>query len=203
MRSARALDPPSASATTHLFRNRSGWYRAPMPPRSAIAEHRSRRRNSANRRCITGVARRSELLRGACGLAQARASRPAEISVGRAAGELSSPLGRRRPTMRSAFYDPSMSAARADALFASTLQRSDEPSAMQVKQAIAAATRAFGDLGCAARVAHEYGEHPETAARRMRWARTAVAGAFGSPSAPGYASRDVRPAGVCAAPRAA
>ena len=105
--------------------------------------------------------------------------------------------------MRSAFYDPSMSAARADALFASTLQRSDEPSAMQVKQAIAAATRAFGDLGCAARVAHEYGEHPETAARRMRWARTAVAGAFNSPSAPGYASRDVRPAGVCAAPRAA
>ena len=80
--------------------------------------------------------------------------------------------------MRSAPCDLSMSAARADALFASTLQRSDEPSAVQVKQAIAAATRAFGDLGCAARVAQEYGEHPETAARRMRWARTAVAGVF-------------------------
>ena len=104
--------------------------------------------------------------------------------------------------MRSAPYDPSMSAARADALFASTLQRSDQPSAVQVKQAIAAATRAFGDLGCAARVAQEYGEHPETAARRMRWARTAVAGVFGSPSDPGYASRNGRPSGVCPAPRA-
>ena len=75
--------------------------------------------------------------------------------------------------MRSAPCDPSVSFARTDALFASTLQRSDEPSAVQVKQAIAAAARAFGDLGCAARVAQEYGEHPETAASRMRWARTA------------------------------
>ena len=89
--------------------------------------------------------------------------------------------------MRSAPGQLSLSAARADALFASTLQRSDEPSAVQVKQAIAAATRAYGDLGCAARVAQEYGEHPETAAGRMRWARTAVAGVFGSPSDPGYA----------------
>ena len=89
--------------------------------------------------------------------------------------------------MRSAPCHLSMSAARADALFASTLQRSDEPSAVQVKQAIAAATRAYGDLGCAARVAQEYGEHPETAASRMRWARTAVAGISGSPSDPWYA----------------
>jgi len=104
--------------------------------------------------------------------------------------------------MRSASYDLRMSAVRADALFASTLQRSDEPSAMQVKQAIAAATRAFGDLGCAARVAQEYGEHPETAATRMRWARTAVAGVFGgSPSDPGYASSNGRPSGLCPAPR--
>ena len=105
--------------------------------------------------------------------------------------------------MRSAPYDPSRSVARADALFASALQRSDQPSAAQVKQAIAAATRAFGDLGCAARVAQEYGEHPETAAGRMRWARTAVAGVFGDqPSDPGYASRYGLPSGVCPAPRA-
>ena len=91
--------------------------------------------------------------------------------------------------MRSAPCDPSVSFARTDALFASTLQRSDEPSAVQVKQAIAAAARAFGDLGCAARVAQEYGEHPETAASRMRWARTAVAGISGSPSDPWYAVR--------------
>ena len=105
--------------------------------------------------------------------------------------------------MRSAPCDLSMSAAWADALFASTLQRSDEPSAVQVKQAVAAATRAFGDLGCAARVAQEYGEHPETAAGRMRWARTAVAGVFGAPpSDPGHAARHGKLSGVCPAPRA-
>jgi hypothetical protein len=105
--------------------------------------------------------------------------------------------------MRSAPYDLSISAARADALFASALQRSDEPSAVQVEQAIAAATRAFGDLGCAARVAQEYGEHPETAVTRMRWARTAVAGASGgSPSDPEYAVRTSRSSGLCPAPRA-
>ena len=81
--------------------------------------------------------------------------------------------------MWSAPYDLSIDAARADALFASALQSSDEPSAVQVRRAIAAASDEFGDFGCAARVAQEYGEHPETAASRMRWARTAVAGAFG------------------------
>jgi len=83
--------------------------------------------------------------------------------------------------MRSALYDLSQGAARADALFASALQRSDEPSAWQVEQAVTAAIGAFGVRGCAARVAQAYGEHPETAVTRMRWARTAVADAFGAP----------------------
>jgi hypothetical protein len=81
--------------------------------------------------------------------------------------------------MRSATYDLTISTARADALFASTLQRSDEPTAAQVHQAIAAALAAFGIPGCAARVAQAYGEHPETAVPRMRWARAAVAGTSG------------------------
>ena len=81
--------------------------------------------------------------------------------------------------MRSATYDLNISTARADALFASVLQRSDEPSAAQVAQAIAAAVATFGIRGCAARVAQAYGEHPETAALRMRWARATVTGAFG------------------------
>jgi hypothetical protein len=81
--------------------------------------------------------------------------------------------------MRSAVLDLSISAVRADALFASALQRSDEPSAGQVQQAVAAAIGALGDLGCAARVAEAYGEHPETAVTRMCWARAAVASAFG------------------------
>jgi hypothetical protein len=76
--------------------------------------------------------------------------------------------------MRSATSDLTISTARADALFASPLQRSDAPSPAQVHQAIAAAVAAFGIRGCAARVAQAYGEHPETAVPRMRWARAAV-----------------------------
>ena len=97
--------------------------------------------------------------------------------------------------MWSVHYDLSIDTARADALFASALQISDEPSAVQVKRAIDAATSALGDLGCAAMVAQEFGEHPETAVTRMRWARDEVACVFGgSPSDPDYAPRPVRPA---------
>jgi hypothetical protein len=89
--------------------------------------------------------------------------------------------------MRSATHHLSITTARADALFASALQRSDEPGAAQVRQAIAAAIRAFGARGCAARVAQAYGEDPETAVMRMRWARAEVTGAFGN-----YRTRLVR-----------
>jgi len=76
-------------------------------------------------------------------------------------------------------------AYRADAVFASGLQRGDEPSAGQVRQAVAAAIRAFGYSGCAERVAQEFGDHPETAVIRMRWARAVAREAFAdSVSAP-------------------
>jgi hypothetical protein len=78
---------------------------------------------------------------------------------------------------------PRIGAVGADALFASALQRSDEPSARQVRQAVAAAVRAYGPQGCAERVAQEYGDHPEAAAARMRWARTTAGEALGD-SAP-------------------
>jgi hypothetical protein len=81
--------------------------------------------------------------------------------------------------MRSATYRLSISTARADALFASTLQRSDDPSTAQIRQAILMAIRAAGARGCAAQVAQAYGEHPETAMPRMRWARAEVTRAFG------------------------
>ena len=68
-------------------------------------------------------------------------------------------------------YSISISTLRADALFVSALQRSDEPSVDQVRQAITAAVRAFGRAGCAERVAQEFGDHSETAVIRMRWAR--------------------------------
>jgi hypothetical protein len=87
--------------------------------------------------------------------------------------------------MSSARYDLSIGAARAGALFASPLQRPDEPSARQVQHAIATA---IGVHGCAARVAQAYGAHPETALTRMRWALTAAASAFGgSPAEPTHA----------------
>jgi len=72
-------------------------------------------------------------------------------------------------------------AVRADAVFASGLQRGDEPSAGQVGQAVAAAIRALGWSGCAGRVAQEFGDHPDTAATRMRWARQVAGEAFGEP----------------------
>jgi hypothetical protein len=72
----------------------------------------------------------------------------------------------------------STGAVQADALFVSGLQRCDEPSASQVRQAIAESIRAFGYSGCAGRVAQEFGDHPETAVARMRWARAVAGEAF-------------------------
>jgi hypothetical protein len=81
--------------------------------------------------------------------------------------------------MRSAMHHPSISAVRADALFVSALQRCEHPSTGQVRQAVAEAVRTFGREGCAERMAQEFGDHPETAVIRMRWAREQVGEAFG------------------------
>ncbi len=83
--------------------------------------------------------------------------------------------------MRSTRHHVSINAVRTAALFVSTLQRSDEPSVGQVHDAIAGAVREFGGRGCAARVAQEFGDHPELAVARMRWARRVVDEAFGGP----------------------
>jgi hypothetical protein len=72
-------------------------------------------------------------------------------------------------------------ADKATALSASSLQPSDHPSADQIRAAIRVSLlRNGGTLGCAAVRAAEYGDHPESAAARMRWARQTV---------DGYASR--------------
>ena len=83
--------------------------------------------------------------------------------------------------MRPAMEHLSMSVIRADALFVSALQRGDHPGARQVRQAVAAAVGAFGPHGCAGRVAQEFGDHPEMAVTRMRWARQVAGNAFGEP----------------------
>jgi hypothetical protein len=72
----------------------------------------------------------------------------------------------------------SMGSVRADAVFVSGLQPRDELSATKVRHAVAAAIRAFGCPGCAGRVAQEFGDHPETAVIRMRWARAVAREAF-------------------------
>lgn len=68
-------------------------------------------------------------------------------------------------------------AARAQALFTSDLSAQAEHTQAEVAAAIRHAFDAHGGLGgCVAEVATAYGEHPETAARRMRWARAVVQG---------------------------
>ena len=76
----------------------------------------------------------------------------------------------------------SIGAVWADAVFVSGLQRRDELSAGQVRQAAGAAIRAFGCSGCAGRVAQEFGDHPETAMTRMCWARAVAREVFGDPA---------------------
>jgi hypothetical protein len=104
--------------------------------------------------------------------------------------------------MQLTIYHPAASGVSADALFASVLQRSDNPSAGQVRMAIAAAVRAYGGLGCAQRVAQEFGDHPEAAVSRMRWARAVAGELSASSSAPAQQNlpRQARPP-VASVPR--
>ena len=81
--------------------------------------------------------------------------------------------------MQLTIYQRTTRAVWADALFVSAVQRSDEPRRDQVRKAIAAAVRAYGEQGCAERVAQEFGDHPEAAVTRMRWARALAAEAIG------------------------
>jgi hypothetical protein len=65
--------------------------------------------------------------------------------------------------------------ARREALFVSALQPSDGPTVDEIAVAIVSAMHRFGAGGCAARMAEEFGNHPEAAAARMRWARQLAA----------------------------
>jgi hypothetical protein len=68
-----------------------------------------------------------------------------------------------------------LTAARVEALFTSPLATGPQPTRTKATAAIGHAIRAHrGSRGCAIALAGEYGEHPETAARRMRWARQTV-----------------------------
>ena len=65
-------------------------------------------------------------------------------------------------------------AVRAEALFASTVQSSEAPTAERIRLAIASTVREMGVRGCAALVAAEFGDHPDAAVARMRWALATV-----------------------------
>jgi hypothetical protein len=68
----------------------------------------------------------------------------------------------------------SFEAVRAEALFVSTLQCSESPAAPQVRDAVARTLRRLGIKGCAAEVAGEFGDHPDSAVERMAWAIATV-----------------------------
>jgi hypothetical protein len=73
-------------------------------------------------------------------------------------------------------------AARAAALFASTLQPSGSPSAEQVRGAVVTTLRRLGVDGCAAQVAGEFGDYPDTAVARMSWALATIHTVYPAPS---------------------
>jgi hypothetical protein len=73
-----------------------------------------------------------------------------------------------------------LNTVRCEALFASTLQGSEHADRARVQAAIMAAVRAFGSRGCAARVAQEFGDHPDTAIPRMYWVREVISRLYGT-----------------------
>jgi hypothetical protein len=91
---------------------------------------------------------------------------------------------------------------RAEALFVSALQPSDEPTTEQIRTAITQTIGQLGSRGCAARMAQEFGDAPDAAVTRMRWARKVVTGIFTAPPTP-TAHRAATPPLAAAAPLAA
>jgi hypothetical protein len=66
----------------------------------------------------------------------------------------------------------------AEALFASALQPSDAPAPEAVRATVTRTILRMGSDGCAALVAQEFGDHPETAVRRMSWVRALMSACY-------------------------
>jgi hypothetical protein len=73
-------------------------------------------------------------------------------------------------------------AVRAEALFVSTLQPSGSPSPDQIRRAVTTTLQRLGVGGCAAWVAGEFGDHPDTAVARMSWALATINTVYPAPS---------------------
>lgn len=68
-----------------------------------------------------------------------------------------------------------LSQARAEALAMSTLSASVHPDRAAADAAIRASVLRYGGVrGCAAAMAQEFGDRPETACVRMRWANSMI-----------------------------
>ena len=74
----------------------------------------------------------------------------------------------------------------AEALFVSDLQPSQCPSGSEVAEAVTAMILRYGTDGCAAGVATEFGDHPETAVRRMSWVRSSLRGVIAAQRSPHF-----------------
>src|ERR1700722_13651343 len=75
-----------------------------------------------------------------------------------------------------------MTDSRCEAIFASALQPSDALSADLVSTEIDSIVSLLGAAGCASKMAQEFGDHPETACQRMRWALHLISELFPAPS---------------------
>ncbi len=84
-------------------------------------------------------------------------------------------------TLQRPATDP-LTVARAEAIFTSDLSASGQPTLTHANGAIDRAWGIHGGThGCAMSVAAEFGDHPETAAPRMRWALAVVRRLYPSP----------------------
>ncbi|MDX6244927.1 MAG: hypothetical protein QOE76_2650 [Frankiales bacterium] len=82
-----------------------------------------------------------------------------------------------------------MQAVRAEALFVSPLQPSDAAAPDEVRRAVVTTMRRLGVAGCAAQMATDFGDHPDTAPARMTWALAAVRTVYASTPVPAHTRR--------------
>lgn len=73
----------------------------------------------------------------------------------------------------------SVEVARREALFLANVSTGDHLNRTEMDAAIRQAVRSHGGTrGCAADMAREFGDYPDTAPERMRWARERVAATY-------------------------
>jgi hypothetical protein len=76
----------------------------------------------------------------------------------------------------------------AEAIFVSDLQPSECPTSKTVEDTVTEMILRYGTDGCAAGVAEEFGDHPETAVRRMVWVCAELESVLAGQRLPHYAS---------------